>query len=155
APAGSCRTARRRTTTARRWPSRRSRSLPPARTPGAASRFTIRRNRGRRVDARSGRASHGRRHILGGGVRPPAPPVPSVPPAPAAPVGGGTMGGGGTADGTNDTSVSVKFATQGAVTPSVGTVRFHPMALSAVASRVASGEPLVRSLKLTVEVPTP
>ena len=41
----------------------------------------------------------------------------------------------------NETSVTEKLATQSAVTPSVGTVRFHPMSFSAVGSSVASGLP--------------
>jgi len=54
---------------------------------------------------------------------------------------------------TNATSLTVKFATQGAVALSLGAVRFQPMAFSAVGSSVASGTPPVRSVKRTVLTP--
>ena len=54
---------------------------------------------------------------------------------------------------TNATSLTVKFATQGAVTSSLGAVRFQPMAFSAVGSSVASGTPPVMSVKRTVLTP--
>ena len=74
-------------------------------------------------------------------VGPPAPANPLPPPGPFDPPVPDGGGGGGVVDGTNETLLTVKLATQGAVTPSVGTSSCHWMLFNAAGSIVGSGAP--------------